>query len=45
MIEESAIEFEGEEVTEEEIESRVSEFKRFLEEVTPDEFAIEPEED
>ena len=45
VIEESAIEFEGEEVTEEEIESRVSEFKRFLEEVTPDEFAIEPEED
>ena len=45
MIEESAIEFEGEEVTEEEIESRVSEFKQFLDEVTPDEFAIEPEED
>jgi hypothetical protein len=32
-------------VTEEEIESRVSEFKQFLDEVTPDEFAIEPEED
>jgi bifunctional DNase/RNase len=45
VIEESAIEFEGEEVTEEEIESRVSEFKQFLDEVTPDEFAIEPEED
>ena len=45
MIEESAIEFEGEEVTEEEIESRVSEFKQFLDEVTPDEFAIEPEEE
>ena len=39
VIEESAIEFEGEEVTEEEIESRVSEFKQFLDEVTPDEFA------
>ena len=36
MIEESAIEFEGEEVNEEEI---VSEFKQFLENVTPDEFA------
>ena len=45
VIEESAIEFEGEEVTEEEIESRVSEFKQFLDEVTPDEFAIEPEDE
>ena len=45
VIEESAIEFEGDEVTEEEIESRVSEFKQFLDEVTPDEFAIEPEEE
>src|SRR6266545_5368677 len=45
VIEESAIEFEGEEVNEEEIESRVSELKQFLDEVTPDEFAIEPEED
>ena len=44
VIEESAIEFEGDEVTEEEIESRVSEFKQFLDEVTPAEFAIEPEE-
>jgi bifunctional DNase/RNase len=36
VIEESAIEFEGEDVNEEEI---VSEFKQFLENVTPDEFA------
>jgi hypothetical protein len=36
VIEESAIEFEGEEVNEEEM---VSEFKRFLDNVTPDEFA------
>ena len=36
VIEESAIEFEGEEVNEEEI---VSEFKQFLDNVTPDEFA------
>ena len=45
VIEESGIEFEGEEVTEEEIESKVSEFKQFLEQVTPDEFAVDPEED
>jgi bifunctional DNase/RNase len=42
VIEESAIEFEGEEVNEEEI---VSEFKQFLEEVSPDEFAVEGEEE
>jgi uncharacterized protein len=44
VIEESAIEFEGEEVNEEEI---VTEFKAFLENVTPDEFAETegPEED
>ena len=36
VIEESAIEFEGEDVNEEEI---VSEFKQFLDHVTPDEFA------
>jgi uncharacterized protein len=42
VIEESAIEFEGEEVNEEEI---VSEFKQFLEDVSPDEFAVEEEED
>jgi uncharacterized protein len=42
VIEESAIEFEGEEVNEEEI---VSEFKQFLENVTPDEFAEAADED
>src|SRR5918998_1122719 len=36
VIEESAIEFEGEEVNEE----VVAEFKRFLDHVTPDEFAV-----
>jgi hypothetical protein len=41
VIEESAIEFEGEEVTDEEIEEKVSEFKQFLDEVTPDQFAVE----
>jgi uncharacterized protein len=38
VIEESAIEFEGDEVNEEEI---VSEFKKFLDNVSPDEFAVE----
>jgi uncharacterized protein len=42
VIEESAIEFEGEEVNEEEI---VSDFRKFLEDVTPDEFAVEDEEE
>jgi bifunctional DNase/RNase len=41
VIEESAIEFEGEEVNEEEI---VNEFRNFLDHVTPDEFAVEDEE-
>ena len=42
VIEESAIEFEGEDVDEEAI---VSEFKSFLDQVTPEEFAIEEEEE
>ena len=43
VIEESAIEFaEGEEVNEEEM---VAEFKRFLDRVTPEEFALEDEEE
>jgi bifunctional DNase/RNase len=41
VIEESAIEFEGDETTDEEM---VAEFKRFLDSVTPDEFAVEEEE-
>ena len=41
VIEESAIEFEGEEVNEEEI---VNDFRQFLDNVTPDEFAVEEEE-
>jgi uncharacterized protein len=41
VIEESAIEFEGEEVDEEAI---VNEFKSFLDQVTPEEFAVEDEE-
>jgi bifunctional DNase/RNase len=42
VIEESAIEFEGEEVNEEEI---VSDFKKFLDNVSPEEFALEDEEE
>jgi bifunctional DNase/RNase len=42
LIEESAIEFEGEEVNEEEI---VDEFRKFLDHVTPDEFAVGDEEE
>jgi bifunctional DNase/RNase len=42
VIEESAIEFEGEEVNEEEM---VAEFKKFLDHVTPEEFAVEGEEE
>jgi uncharacterized protein len=42
VIEESAIEFEGEDVNEEEI---VEEFRSFLDRVTPEEFAAEVEED
>ncbi|MFL5934046.1 MAG: bifunctional nuclease family protein, partial [Gaiellaceae bacterium] len=47
VIEESAIEFEGEgeEVNEEEVQEIVSEFKQFLDHVTPDEFAETNEEE
>jgi bifunctional DNase/RNase len=41
VIEESAIEFEGEEVNEEEM---VAEFKRFLDDVSPEQFAVEDDE-
>jgi len=42
VIDESAIEFEGDDVNEEEI---VDEFKAFLERVTPDEFAAQEEDE
>src|SRR5207247_2253870 len=42
VIEESVIEFEGEEVDEEQI---IGDFRKFLEDVTPDEFAAEAEDD
>ena len=39
VIDESAIEFEGEEITDADLEKEVSKFRSFLENVTPDEFA------
>jgi uncharacterized protein len=46
VIEESAIEFEeGDEPSDEDIEAKVSEFKAFLENVTPEEFAEPPDGD
>ena len=45
VIEESAIEFEGDEVNEEQLEAEVSRFRNFLEDVTPDQFAVEDEEE
>jgi len=45
VIEESAIEFEGDEVDEEQLEAEVSRFRNFLDEVTPDQFAVEDEEE
>ena len=45
VIEESAIEFEGEEINQEDLEKEVSKFKNFLDHVTPDEFANGVEEE
>ncbi|MGZ8716946.1 MAG: bifunctional nuclease family protein [Gaiellaceae bacterium] len=45
VIEESAIEFEGEEVDPDQLEAEVAKFKHFLDEVTPDQFAVEDGED
>ena len=41
VIEESAIEFEGEEVDQERLDDEVAKFRNFLDEVTPDQFAVE----
>ena len=41
VIEESAIEFEGEDVDQEQLEAEVAKFKHSLDEVTPDQFAVE----
>jgi bifunctional DNase/RNase len=45
VIEESAIEFEGEEVDQERLDEEVAKFRNFLDEVTPDQFAVEGEEE
>ncbi len=45
VIEESAIEFEGDDVDEEVLEAEVAKFKNFLDEVTAEDFAVESEED
>jgi bifunctional DNase/RNase len=45
VIEESAIEFEGEEINDADLEREVSKFRSFLESVTPDEFAGTEEDD
>jgi len=45
VIEESAIEFEGDDINQEDLEKEVSKFKQFLDHVTPDEFANGLEED
>src|SRR2546423_12274865 len=40
-IEEAGIEFEGEDVDQEQLEAEVAKFKHFLDEVTPEDFAVE----
>jgi uncharacterized protein len=45
VIAESAIEFEGDDVDHEVLEAEVTKFKHFLDEVTPEDFAIESEEE
>ena len=45
VIEESAIEFEGEDVDQEVLEAEVAKFKNFLDEVTPEDFAAAEAED
>ena len=45
VIEESAIEFEGEEENEQEREETIDEFRKFLDDVSPDQFAVGGEDD
>jgi len=45
VIEESAIEFEGDDVDQEVLEAEVAKFKNFLDEVTPEDFVVEAEEE
>jgi len=44
VIAESAIEFEGEEVDEDQLEAEVVKFRSFLDDVTPDQFVVEDDE-
>jgi hypothetical protein len=45
VIEESAIEFEGEEIDQDRLDEEVTKFRHFLDEVTPEDFAVEGEEE
>jgi bifunctional DNase/RNase len=45
VIEESAIEFEGDDVDQEVLEAEVAKFKSFLDEVTAEDFAVESEDE
>jgi hypothetical protein len=45
VIEESAIEFEGEEIDQDRLDEEVAKFRNFLDEVTPEDFAVEEEEE
>jgi bifunctional DNase/RNase len=45
VIEESAIEFEGEEIDQARLDEEVAKFRHFLDEVTPEDFAVEEEEE
>jgi uncharacterized protein len=45
VIEESAIEFEGEEIDQDRLDEEVAKFRNFLDEVTPEDFAVEDEEE
>ena len=45
VIEESAIEFEGDEIDQDRLDEEVAKFRNFLDEVTPDQFAVEGEEE
>jgi uncharacterized protein len=45
VIEESAIEFEGEDVDQDQLDAEVAKFRNFLDEVTPEDFAAEHDEE
>src|SRR5438552_18640020 len=45
VIEESAIEFEGDEIDQDRLDEEVAKFRNFLDEVTPEDFVVEEEEE